>query len=229
MGIEGAVTSSGEVKNPARKVPRGIFFGVGAIFILYVAIQVISQGILGENLAANKSAPLAAVAQIVFGKVGFIFISLATIVAMFGTLSGEVLAVPRILFAGAKDKLMPTYLSKVHPKYFTPHYAIITYVLLDLAFAIFGGFKQLAILSSAATLLVYAGVILATIKIKNENTIEKTFSVPLGKTIPVLALIFVAALLSNLSKEEFTGITIFILIISIIYFAVKYFKKRASH
>ena len=227
MGIEGAITSSGEIKNSSRTVPRGIFWGVLCVFVLYAAIQFTAQGILGKDLGANKNAPLAAASQIIFGKAGFTLILIATCISMFGTMSGEVLALPRILYAGAKDKLLPNYLSKVHPKYFTPHYAIATYVALDLLFAVFGGFKQLAILSSAATLLIYVGVVLATIKLRNINTEgKKTFSVPWGKTIPVLALVFIIALLSNLSKEEFIGITIFIFILSALYFFVKFTNKK---
>ena len=230
MGIEGPVTNSGEIKNSKRTMPLGICFGISSILILYISIQLVTQGILGNTISAHKDSPLGAVAGIIFGKAGATFIIVASSVSMLGTLGGEILSIPRVLYAGARDGVMPKVLAKVHPRFFTPHIAVVFYSSMGLLFASSGGFKQLAIMSGAATLLIYLGVVLATLKLRktNSETTEKTFQTPGGIIIPLLAICVIVWLLSNLSKQEFTNSVIFILVFSLIYIATKLLKKRPS-
>ena len=102
------------------------------------------------------------------------------------------------------------------------------YSSLGLLFAISGGFKQLAIISSAATLLIYLGVVLATIKLRRADVgnSEKTFRVPGGISIPLLAVGAIVWLLSNLTKAELFGIVIFIFIFSLIYLSTRLLKNK---
>ena len=228
LGIEGAVTNSGEFKNPSRVVPLGILSGLSFVLLLYIAIQLIAQGVLGENLPSFKNAPLTEVSERLFGYIGITLITIGAAVSMLGSLSGEILAIPRLLFAGARDGILPAFLGKVHPKYITPHFAIIVYATLGYLFAVFGAFKQLIILTSASTLLIYLGVVLATIRLRyRKKVVEgKTFTIPGGIIIPVLATAIIVWILSNLSKEEMIGISIALLIVSLVYVLVKWYKNK---
>ena len=228
IGLDTPLSNGGEIKNPKRTVPLGIFFGILSVLILYISIQLVAQGVLGSTITAHKDAPLAAVAGIIFGKTGIILIIIATAISMLGNLGGEILSIPRILFAGARDGLMPKALGKIHPKFFTPHVAVLFYAALGFLFAISGGFKQLAVIASASTLLIYLGVVLATFKLRKKDSTksEKTFRIPGGFIVPLLATCVIIWLLSNLTKREFVGIAIFISIFSVIYFANKIIRKR---
>lgn len=227
MGFETPLSNGGEIKNVKRTVPLGIFFGIGSVLIIYLAIQLVTQGVLGGTIEVYKDAPLAAVAGVVFGKKGIILITIATAISMLGALGGEILSVPRILFAGARDGLMPKILSKTHPRFATPHFAISAYASCGLLFAILGEFKQLAIIASASSLIIYLGAVLATLKLRKTDSVtsEKTFKVPGGFIIPLLAISVIVWLLSNLSKEEFTGVIIFISAFSLIYIISKFLRK----
>jgi Amino acid transporters len=227
-GIESAVTNSGEFKNPKRTVPLGIFFGILSVLILYVCIQLVTQGVLGNNILQNKDAPLAAAAGIIFGSAGIIIIIVTTAISMLGGLAGEILAIPRVLYAGARDGLMPKIFGRVHPTFLTPNVAVTFYAFLGFVFAISGGFKQLATISVAATLLIYMGVVLATIKLRktNSTTPGKTFRIPGGIIVPVLAACVIACLLCNLSKTEFISIVIFIIVFSLIYLLILMRKRK---
>ncbi len=228
MGFETPLSNGGELKNPRRTVPLGIFFGISCVLILYLSIQLVTQGVLGGAIEAHKDAPLAAVAGVVFGKEGIILITVAIAISMLGSLGGEILSVPRIIYAGARDGLMPKMLSKIHPRFATPYVAILFYASLGLLFAIFGEFKQLAIIASASALIIYFGAVLATLKLRKNNSsiTEKTFKVPGGFIIPILAMCVIVWLLSNLSREEILGMVIFIVIFSVIYFLAKALKKK---
>jgi APA family basic amino acid/polyamine antiporter len=227
IGLEGPLSNGGEMKNPKRTAPLGILLGLSVVLLLYISIQTITQGVLGGNMAEHKDAPLAAVATISLGKAGAILITAAVALSMLGALGGEILSTPRILFAGARDGLMPGPLSKVHPIFKTPYVAIAFYASIGFILAISGGFKQLATIASAALLIIYLGVVLASIKLrKSEAATEKTFQAPGGMIVPLLAAAGILWLLSKLTRSELIGIAGFILLFSIIYVIIKLMKKK---
>ncbi len=228
FGFESALTVSGEIKNPKRTVPRGILLAGLSILVFYLLLQMVTQGVLGANMEAVKDAPLAAIAEKIVGPVGATILLLTAAFSCFTNVFGDVLSTPRLLFAGANDGMFPKFLSKVHPKFATPHLAIISFAALIFIFSISGGFKQLAILASASLLLVYLAVILATIKLrsKKQDVTEKTFRMPGGLIIPFIGIAAIVWLLSNLGKWEILSVIIFIAIVCVIYFITKNFQNK---
>jgi amino acid transporter len=131
-GFETSLGMSGEFKNPKRTVPLGIILGGTIVLIVYILLQTVTQGVLGSAMAGFKDAPLAAVAKKIIGPVGATILLITAAVSCFGCVISDVLATPRLLFAGANNGLFPKFLGKVHPKFATPHRAIITYGALIL-------------------------------------------------------------------------------------------------
>jgi amino acid transporter len=168
------------------------------------------------------------VAEKIVGPAGATILLITAAISCFGGVSADVMATPRSLFAGANDGLFPKFLGKVHPKFATPYVAVTIYGSLIFIFSVSGGFRQLAILASAAILLVYLAVILATIKlrVKSPGTAEKTFKAPGGLIVPFIGIASITWLLSSLSKWEILSTIIFIAAICIIYFFTKKFKKE---
>ncbi|MBC7937472.1 MAG: APC family permease [Rhizobacter sp.] len=228
LGFETCLGNGGEIKNPRRTVPLGIFGGLIFVLILYVSIQLVTQGALGNNLSSHKDAPLAAVANLAWGKFGMVCIIAVTSISILGNLSGEMLSMPRILFAAARDGLMPKIFARIHPRFSTPHIAIIAYASIGFILAVSGGFRQLAVLASASLLLLYLGVALATIRLRKIQPAHtaKGFRVPGGMIIPLLAAAGVIWMLSNSSKPEVIGLSIFIAVFSMIYFAMLLVRKK---
>ena len=230
QGAESGLSIGGEVRKPQKTIPKAIFISVLGVLILYILIQTVSQGVLGDSLPFYKENPLAIVAQKVFGPVAFVLMTLGAAISMTGYLSSSILSMPRILFRAAKDEILPIKaLTKIHSKYYIPHFSIIVYATLGFLFASFGGFEKLAVISSSTILLVYLGVSLSVIKLrKNKPKVPsktKEFKIPGGAIIPVLSCLTIASLLSNLAKNEFIGISVFIVLLTIIYFFQKKFKK----
>jgi amino acid transporter len=133
------------------------------------------------------------------------------------------------MYAGAKHKHLPQYLSFVHPRFATPSWAIISFSVIAFLVAVSGGFKQLAVLATGTMIVLYIGVVCSVIKLRmQKKSIEPGFRLPGGFTIPVLALIALCWFLFQLKKIELTGIAIFIAVISIIYFVKNRYKKIAA-
>ncbi len=229
-GFETALGVSGEIKNPKRTIPLGIMLGGGFVLILYLLLQTVTQGVLGLQMELVQDAPLAAVAERIVGSLGGTILLIAAAISCFGAVSTDVLNTPRVLYAGANDGLFPKFLSKIHPKFATPYWSIICFAAMIFLFSISGGFKQLAILASAAILLIYLFVILATVKLrmKKQDVSEKTFKVPGGLVIPFIGIASIVWLLTSLSKWEIISTIIFIAVICVIYFVMKWLKKREA-
>lgn len=228
LGFESALTSSGEIKNPKRTIPRGIILAGLLILIFYLLLQLVAQGILGANMMAVKDAPLAAIAEKIVGPVGSIILLLTAAFSCFTNIFGDVLATPRLLFAGANDGLFPKFMGKVHPKFATPYLAIIVYASLIFIFSVSGGFKQMAILASASILIIYLAVILSTIKMrtKTKQASEKTFKIPGGLTVPLIGIAAIGWMFTSLGKWEILSVLIFIAIVCVVYFVMKKIKKE---
>jgi len=226
-GAESVLCATGEIKNPKRTSPRGLLLGALVVFLIYFLIQLVAQGVLGASLPLQNETPLAAVADRIVGGYGLILMVAGAAFSSFGTLSGDLLVSSRVPYSAARDGLLPAYLAKVHPKFATPYRSVILYALVIFIMAVSGGFKQLAVMSSAVLLLIYMGVILSTIRLRKLKS-ENAYTNPGGITIPILALIATAWFLSHLSKEELSVTVLFLTFISGVYFIMKFTIKKNS-
>lgn len=218
-GVEGPLTSSGEVKNPARTVPRALLLGLSAVALLYAGLQVVSQGVLGPGLATATDAPLGAVAEQALGGPGRTTILVAAIVSTLGYVSGDMLASPRLLFAFARDGLLPAPLRAVHPRFRTPHVAIIVYAALSCAVALSGSFRVLAVLSAFGILLVDLACCLSVLELRRRDVRAEgaPFRAPGGPIIPGLASAVVIWLLASAPITEFLAVGAVLIVSAALY------------
>ncbi|OIQ37624.1 MAG: amino acid permease [Bacteroidetes bacterium MedPE-SWsnd-G1] len=230
QGGETGLVIGGEIKNPKKTVPKGIFIAIVTVLILYMLIQGVAQGVLGDSLANYTEAPLAEVGNVIFGPIGFSILFTGAAISMFGYFIGDLLNSPRLFFALSKDKVLPApILEKIHPKFKTPYVAILLYATIGFLIASFGGFKTLINIASAAILLVYLGVALSVIQLRRKNkTAPEEFEIPGGITIPILACIIILYLLSHLESTQQIGILIYIVGLSIIYACIQFFNKTKN-
>ena len=116
-GMEVSLSASGEVKQSARTIPRALGIALVTVTLLYIAIQVIAQGMLGASLP-QSTVPLAdAMAKISPGLRVLMLAGAA--LSMVGWVASDILGSPRILFAFGRDGLLPRALGRVHPR--TPY------------------------------------------------------------------------------------------------------------
>jgi len=207
-GAETGLSVSGEIKNPSRTVPLGLLVGLTGILALYVGLQTVAQGVLGAELANNIEAPLAAVATEVFGEWGAKMLLVGGVISIYSTLSGEMLAAPRVIFASARDNNLPKMFATVHPKYKTPYVSVIFFAVVVCILALSGTFKPLAVLASGSLLVIYGGVSLAVIRLRHRDGEPGAgqFKLPCGPTIPILSCLVVGWLLWQLTAGEATGL-----------------------
>ena len=221
-GAECALSASGEIKNPSKTVPLGLLFGLAGLLVLYVGLQTVAQGVLGPELANNTEAPLVAVATAVFGSWGGKMLIAGVVISIYGALSGDMLGGPRVIFASSLDENLPKFLGKVHPKYKTPHVAIISFAIVIGVFALTGTFKYLAVVATGSLLLIDLGVSLAVLRLRQRDGLPKDgeFRLPFGPIIPLLSCAIVGWLLLQVPVNE--AITIAALVgVCIMIYAIR--------
>jgi amino acid transporter len=208
-GAECAVTPGGEIRHPSRTVPRGLLGATAFLIAFYCSIQLVSQGVLGPALDTQAGAPLAAVAERLFGSGGRGLVLACTALATLGVLAGDLLATPRSFIPVAEDGMLPSALARVHGGYRTPHIAIVTYAALSCALAASGTFRPLAILASVSLLLIYLAVCLAALRLRVAGPAPAgAFRAPGGPLVPALGALTVGWLLAHTTRTEAAGLAI---------------------
>ena len=126
----------GEVKDPARNLPRALLIGTAAVVVLYLGASLVYLYLI--PMAQLKQAELVAadVASLIIGSAGIIAVSAAVAVSTFGTLNGSMMTAPRIFFAMADDGLFPKAIAKVDPKTGAPTAAILLAAGLGVLFVL---------------------------------------------------------------------------------------------
>jgi APA family basic amino acid/polyamine antiporter len=205
VGIEVALIPSGEVKNPARTVPRSAYFALVVTTIIYVLIQIVAQGTLGADLANHPDAPLAESAAKFLGNVGRMVLLAGATISAFGFVTSDILSSPRMIFAFGRDGALPEFFAHVHSRHRSPDVAIITYATLAFAFSVSGTFEKLAVLSNVAVLLMYflccaACWVLIARHVRTDAA--TAFSFPGLKIVPALAIIAIVWILGQSAMSE---------------------------
>ncbi len=222
LGVESALAPSGEVRDPRRTIPRAIFIAMGAVTLVYLTVQVVAQGVLGASLA-GRTTPLADAAGAALGAPGRTLVLAGMVISMFGYVSGVTLAVPRMLFAFARDGYLPAPLARVHSHYSTPHVAILAQAAIVIALATTGTFEELAVIANVATLVVYAACCVAVLVLRRRESPRdhavKAFRAPLGGAVPVLALAAIAWLLTSLTRSEWLSLAAIAIVAGVISIA----------
>ena len=190
VGFESATIVSGETQKPKETMPRALVQMIVVIGILYFLIVLTYVSVFPEG--SPTSAALVDVGRELMGPAGAVMITFAAVFSIGGNLSSIMLAVPRLPFALAEERMLPRWFGHVHEKYATPSNAILLLGGLGLVFALSGTFEKLAAASSLTRLITYVLCISALPHIRKKATEEEkreAYRLKGGYTIPMIALV----------------------------------------
>lgn len=205
-GMETALIPSGEVRDPARHVPRATLAAIVLVVSLYVGIQVVCQGVLGPALPGS-AAPIAAAAGTLWMP-GYGLLLVTACVSMTGFLMGNLLGTSRLVFALGRDGYLPGAFARVSAGHHVPLLAIFVHGGLACLLAIAGSFETLALISGGANCLLYVAVCLAAWRAQRTDLRGRgePFVLPGGPLIPLLAVLAMGAIVSTLTRAEWLAI-----------------------
>ncbi len=227
-GFENAGVPAGEIVNPRRNMPIAIMVAIAIVAVVYILIQVVSIGTL-PTLGTTER-PLADAASRFMGPIGASIIAAGAITSVIGNLNVSILSSPRIPFAMSVHNELPKALASVHPRFRTPHVAIVATAALMLALTLSSTLIYALTVSTIARLLAYAATCAALPTLRRKkNAPPALFTVPGGTFISVVAVLLSLWLLSNSSLTEARDSAIAAVVGLMIYLAYKLFSDRRRH
>ncbi len=159
IGFENSVVPAGETRDPGRTIPRALILTIAATAAVYFVIQLAYVAAMPPG--AEPAAPLAALAETLIGPAGALILSAAALASVAGNVTGSLTSTSRVTFALARGGLLPRWFGAVSARYATPANSVLFMGLAGAALALSGSFVWLAIVSTLARLIVYAGSIAA--------------------------------------------------------------------
>ncbi|MEW5902467.1 MAG: amino acid permease, partial [Acidobacteriota bacterium] len=142
-GWETSTYSAGEIDNPQKKLPMGIFIGSACVIFLYILANLAYLYAFPASEMAKSDRIAADAMQAAVGPVGASIIALIILTSITGTCNGHLLTAPRVFYAMARDGLFFKPVAKIHPVYRTPHVAIIVLAVWGGLLSLSGTFEQL--------------------------------------------------------------------------------------
>lgn len=133
LGIEATTEVGDEVKDPSRNVPLGLIIAMILTAVVYLAICLVSLGLIGPEGLAASEAPLVTAGEVVLGVWAKPLIVTAAVLALLKSMNAVFLVYARFLYAMGRAGQLPSALGRVHPRWGTPHIA--TFVAFGLSCA----------------------------------------------------------------------------------------------
>ncbi|HEX8068439.1 MAG TPA: amino acid permease [Pyrinomonadaceae bacterium] len=134
---------AGEVRDPARTLPRALTYGVLTVTLVYVLTSAVFVYLVpfervasGETFAAQAGAAL-------FGPAGGRVFAAVIVVTVLGSLAVYLMAAPRVYFAMARDALFFPAVARLHPRFGTPALAIALQAALAALLVLLGTFNEI--------------------------------------------------------------------------------------
>jgi APA family basic amino acid/polyamine antiporter len=218
IGFDAVSTTAEEAKNPKRDLPIGIIMSLVVCTALYLAVAAVLSGIIpvieyrstadalpGAAMVSPEAsvrflnAPVAYALVVIGQDWASYLVSAGAVAGITSVLLVLLMSQPRIFFAMSRDGLLPTAVSKVHPRFGTPY---ITTMITCVIVALVAGVTQIQVvgeMTSIGTLFAFVVVCASVLmlRIKRPDA-HRPFRVPGGPIFPILGIISCAYLMLSL-------------------------------
>lgn len=194
---------AGEVRDPARTFPRALTGGVLAVVLVYLAVNAAYLYVLPMSAIADSEMVAADAAAVIFGRAGSSIVAALVMLSTFGALNGATMTGPRIFYAMAEDDLFFRRVAAVHPRYHTPHVAIVLSALLGIAYVSIRTFEQLAAAFILGIWPFYALAIGAVFRLRMRRPeLQRPYHTWGYPVVPALFLLATVAILGNALAQQ---------------------------
>ena len=207
--------AAGETVAPERTIPRALVIGVVLVTVCYVLLNLAYLHVLPMSRVAASTRVAADAADAVLGRGGAAVMAALVTVSSFGALSGIVLAGPRAYLAMARDGLVFRRLGDVHPRYHTPHRAIILQCLWGCVLVATGSYRVLVARVVYTEWIFFALMAIGLLLLRRRLELRPAFRAPLGAALPIgfaaAALLVAANQIVSVPMESLTGLLLVLL------------------
>lgn len=201
QGFEVTPVIAGETANPKRNVPLGTMGTLLLSALLFIVVQA-ALVCTYPALARDSQTPLVDAARHLGRLVGAIVL-VGSFVSIGGFTAGSALGSPRYAEAIAAHGLLPRPLARVHPRFATPHVAILITTAISAVLAFFFDYRRLVGMANVTVVIQYfAACVAVPILRRTMPRTRQGFQIPGGPLIPALGALGSLALFASADREE---------------------------
>jgi len=129
IGFDAIAQTGNEAKNPTKNIPKAILLAIFIVSLYYILFTISVYNIIPWNFVADealtKDITAPGLLSYVLPPFWGILIIIGAVIALINDLPAMILSVSRLMFAWSKDNIFSEKISEIHPKFNTPHRAII--------------------------------------------------------------------------------------------------------
>ena len=193
-----------EVREPGRSIPFSIMGGMAIVLIVYLLANIVYLTVVPFEMLQASERPAADVMTVLLGQRGGDVIAAAVMLSAFGTVNAQLLSIPRVYFAMARDGLFFDAVARVHPRYRTPAVAIALQGSVACVLAFTGTFQQIITYTAFPNYaFLTLGVVSLIVLRRREPELPRPFRVPLYPFTPLLFIAIFGWYLVNSLQHSF--------------------------
>jgi len=228
IGFDVVATTAEETRKPQRDMPIGILGSLAVCTVLYVVVTLVLTGMV-KYTELNTAAPMADALKAVGYDWIASLVSLGALAGLTTVILILMMGQSRVLFAMSRDRLLPGWLSSVHPRYGTPWViSAITGVVVALI-ATFVPLTTLADMVNIGTLFAFVLVSIGVIVLRRtEPDLPRAFRTPAVPLVPILAVVACVFLMLNLGSLTWRRFLVWMVIGFVVYFGYGYRHSRLA-
>lgn len=210
-GMEATVIQAGEMRDPARDVPRALGLAIGSVAVIYGLVLLAAMASVPD--LGHSARPVFDGAVALGGPLAGGAVLAGGVISMTGVLFVILFSGPRVMFALSSHGDFPSALAMLHPRFATPSRAIVLHGLV--AFGLAAGSSFLSALQAATLtrLLLYAAIGAATIVLarRGYSQTRSPLILPGGQLIAAGATILSLALVAQSTRQEMISVVVCLL------------------
>ncbi len=227
-GFEAVANLGEETRKPARDMPLGLLGTLGVCTALYVGVCLVITGMVHYSDLSKGDA----VAD-VFDQVGLewagILIGIAAVAGLTSVILVDLVAMPRIGLALARDGLLPDAFRRIHPTWGTP---VLMTGITVVAVALLAGFIPISVLAemvSIGTLFAFVVVAVAVIVLRRtQPEMKRPFRTPWVPILPLVTVFSCVGLMASLKVDTWLRFLVWLVLGFVVYFAYGYRHSRLN-
>lgn len=227
LGLINVSAVSEEVRRPSRDLPLGILSSVAFVTALYVAVMMVTVGILPVWRLLGSLTPVAEAAEKMIGGTGTVFMVVCGMLATMSTGNAALLSSSRYPLAMARDNLMPGWLQGIDELFKSPARSIFLVGTAVVALIVFVDLENIVKLGSTFNIVVFALINASVILMRKADPswYRPTFRSPLYPWVQLVGIVGCFALVPFMGLTSILA-TVFLVIIGVAWYIV-YARKSA--
>ena len=224
--------NSEETINSTKTIPRALMLGTIIVTVCYIALNAVYMYVLPLRTVISSTRVASEAADALVGSGGGAFISGLVVFSTFGALSGIILCGPRVYYSMARDGLLFRWLGNIHPRYRTPHLAIVIQALWSSVLVATGTYRTLFKRVVYTEWIFFGLMTIGLFFFRRRPNLVRSFSIWGYPFVPALFIvssfaIVVNQILSDLSESLF-GLSLVLFGVPVYYLWAKKLRRGVS-